>query len=752
MTKTILHTAYILLICSMAAATVIEKATDTATAHATVYSSWWFILLWALLAGAGCAHILRRRLNSMATLLLHLSFVIILCGALVTRLCAGSGTMRMACGEPASIYTDANGNHTHTLPFAICTDSVFTTYHPGTDAASDYCARVSYGDPGHQQTATLSMNNILKAGGYRFYLQSIDANMQGCTLSVKHDPWGIAITYTGYALLFISFFLVLASPGGRFRHLLRTVMRPRAATIFTLLIACGIPTKAAPSLPEATAHRLGQLLVLHNGRICPMQTMAIDFTGSLSRGTSYNGYSAEQVMAGFMFWPSEWSAEPLLHIKRGAMRTRLQLDSRVSVNTFFNKEMGGYILGPYLHNIQQGLQGEPANPFLRQVDYVDRQLQQVMKMQSGRLLCVFPITDGRHLQWMPPTEIPAGTLTTADSLFVARAFSLMAGEARAGNYDAVDTIIGRIALWQQHHAGASLPSPAQIRAENIYNNMPGATGTALMFMAATMLFVLCIAVNGRSEKTDKAPCSIHNKAINALCRAIGRCQTWAITAGLILLLVIIALRWIICSAVPLASGYDTMLFLSSMVMVAAVAFSGRWKMLSALLPAVSGLFMLVAGMGGGGAMGQAMPVLRSPLLSVHVSIIMLSYALLTLSFVISAYALVAGKTCRNSSGRLKELSLASELLIHPALCLLSTGIFVGAVWANISWGTYWSWDPKETWALITLMVYAVSIHSTSVRAMRRPMVFHCYVVAAYASLLITYFGVNMLLGGMHSYA
>ena len=146
-----------------------------------------------------------------------------------------------------------------------------------------------------------------------------------------------------------------------------------------------------------------------------------------------------------------------------------------------------------------------------------------------------------------------------------------------------------------------------------------------------------------------------------------------------------------------------------------------------------------------------MPVLASPLLSLHVTVIMIAYALLFFTMLngITALFVHLSKSCRTDyTGRLRDISL---LLLYPAVALLTIGIFIGAVWANISWGTYWSWDPKEVWALITLLVYLIPLHSAFFTDENRPMRFHLYSIFSFLSVLMTYFGVNFLLGGMHSY-
>jgi ABC-type transport system involved in cytochrome c biogenesis permease subunit len=164
---------------------------------------------------------------------------------------------------------------------------------------------------------------------------------------------------------------------------------------------------------------------------------------------------------------------------------------------------------------------------------------------------------------------------------------------------------------------------------------------------------------------------------------------------------------------------------------------------------IAGFAMLVAGMGESNpAITALMPVLHSPLLCIHVAVIMISYALL-MSIALNG---VTALLLHRRSEVVRRLRTVSNLMLYPALFLLAGGIFVGAIWANQSWGCYWSWDPKETWALITLFVYAIPLHQTSLVIFRRDCFFHGYVTCAFLAVLITYFGVNYLLGGMHSYA
>ena len=217
------------------------------------------------------------------------------------------------------------------------------------------------------------------------------------------------------------------------------------------------------------------------------------------------------------------------------------------------------------------------------------------------------------------------------------------------------------------------------------------------------------------------------------------------------LTVLLALRWIVSGHVPLSNGYETMQFLAWSVLLMTMLMARRFPIVMGFGPLLASFALLVAMIGSGSPqITPLMPVLHSPLLSVHVMVIMFSYALFALMMLVG----VQGVICHRSGNLEKEESLAalSRLMLYPAVFFLTIGIFIGAVWANVSWGRYWSWDPKEVWALITMLVYSAPLHAASLRKFRSPSFFHWYCILAFLSVLVTYFGVNFILGGMHSYA
>lgn len=737
----------------MAAATFVEKFRGTEFVHASVYGSWWFVGLWAVLALLAVAYFVGRRVRRASVVLLHLSFAVILIGALLTHVTSWQGAVRLRVGETVSTYYEnvPGGDVVERkLPFELRLESFDVKYHDGTRAEADYVSRFTITDGGATQRAEVSMNNVWKYRSVRFYQSSYDPDMRGSILALNSDPWGIPVTYAGYALLFLSLVWLLVDPKGAFRRLFKSDMMRRGVLSVMAVCAMSQAAGAANTLPRETADRLGRLNILYNDRVCPLQTFAVDFTKKLCGSARYGDYTPEQVLAGFIFYGDEWSAEPIIRVKNGPLRDALQLPGRCSVNTFFNQVMGGYILGPYLNEYYHG----HNDKFHKQVADIDDRLMMVMELRRGTLLRVFPFTSGGKTTWYSPTENITDTLVDeAHRKYMQNVFSLIYGEVLAGSYGNVDKILDKMLKYQQLNGGSSLPSAAQVKAERLYNAIPFAT---ILFMVNLTLGVVLLIIGLirliRPVKTDKPA-----RPDKALLRAVPVVGGALLGLSLLALTACIALRWIVGGRVPMANGYETMLLMAWFVMVLALVAARRFRIALPFGFLMSGFFLLVSHINQmDPQITHVMPVLSSPLLSVHVSVIMMSFALLSLTFICGLTAiilrLVRGRNAVELDGQLDSLALLSRLLLHPALTLLGVGIFVGAIWANVSWGAYWSWDAKEVWGLITLMVYAVAAHAASVPFLRRSMGYHIFMTLAFLTLVMTYFGVNYFLGGMHSYA
>lgn len=739
--------AYIALIVAMAVATFIGQGeTDSISLQTeAVYGTWWFVVLWAILAVSGIAYFVHRRVRRIGTVLLHFAFVVILAGALVTHLTARRGIVHLRAGEVISNYMQAvsGGQTIAELPFSLKLNRFAVENHSGTSTASDYVSEFTIIDGDSRTEAKVSMNHVFTYRGTRFYQTSYDDDMQGSSLTLNHDPWGIGITYTGYALLLIGMLWMLLDAHGPFRSILRSPQLRKGALVVALMAGLGSTASAATTLPQESARKIAKLNVLYNGRICPLQTFALDFTKKIHGSTGINGLSPEQVLLSWVFWGDEWDNEPVIKVKNAAMRDRYNLPKMASLHQFFDRNRGGYILGDALDEYRHG----NADAFHKAVADIDGKLQLIMQLRRGEPLRMFPVDAGGSCQWYGPADSIPASASEQSREMVGQCFAVLNGLVHEGDYAKFNDMVSRLRDYQAQSGGSTLPSYARVKSELIYNLFPF---TTVLFVFNLVMGFVAFGIGlwhmlKRGGTDDRS----------------GRLQRVALTVAMIASLgtlsFVEALRWIISGTVPMSNGYETMLLVAWLVQVCALVACRRFRIMLAFGFLLSGFFLLVSHLSEmDPVITPLMPVLSSPLLSVHVSVIMASFALLSLTFICGITALVvygAGRYGnRDVDEQLASLQLLSRLLLYPALVALSAGIFIGAVWANVSWGQYWGWDPKETWALITLMVYAVPAHPASLPRLQRPLVYHIYVAVAFAVIVMTYFGVNYFLTGMHSYA
>lgn len=754
MVKKIIFILYILVLVCMAAATIVEKSQGTDYAHAHYYGAWWFILIWAVLAALGAFYIIKRKVKCASTLALHLSFIIILAGALLTHISAKRGMIHLRIGQPTDTYMaqdEEQGMKEEKLPFSLCLQKFEAKMHDGTNAVADYSSKFTVIDGDDKSEGKVSMNNIYSHRSYRLYQSSYDEDGKGSVLAINADPYGIPVTYTGYALLFISLVWMLFDPKGGYRKLLKSPLLKKGALITALILSMGnIQTlHAEPAtgnlqnavLPKETAEKFGELHILYNDRICPVQTFALDFCKKIYGARSYQGLTAEQVLSGWVFYGNTWANEPFIKIKSGEMKTAMNLPDYASLNTFFNREMGGYTIGQYVQEYYNGQQDK----FHQQAADIDGKIQIIMELREGVSLKVLPYTFTKNVKatkdhsfikagtttWFSPVDKLPQAVEHQHALYIRNVFSLLNGDVKAGNTSRVNEFFVKMKKYQEVSSGNSLPTATQYKAERINNAFPFAT---ILFMAnLTLGFIALFYTIYRMTKKREI------KALNIALPILLGVSFLALTFGL-------ALRWIISGNIPMSNGYESMLTVAWFVMLISILMQLRIRIVMVFGFLISGFFLLVSHINQmDPAIGQMMPVLNSPLLSIHVSIIMMSYALLSLTFICGIMGI-----CLRSHG--EELQALSRLFLYPALTTMGFGIFIGAIWANVSWGNYWSWDSKETWALITFMIYAVVVHTQSLPVFRKPLVYHIYITLAFLSIAMTYFGVNYFLTGMHSYA
>lgn len=757
--KKLVFSLYTIAVVCMGAATVIEKYQGSEFVSANIYGTWWFALVWALLAATATVYFLRNRTKSWTGITLHLSFLVILAGAFLTHISAERGIIHLRLGETTdryTVFTDGTNASSESLPFQIRLNKFSIQYHPGTDAVEDYVSQFSITKDGQTVQGQVSMNRIFTCGDMRLYQASYDSDERGVSLATNSDPFGIPVTYTGYALLFLSLILMLFDPRGAYRALLRSEHLRKGALLTVMAVATFFGNTASAAdhtphaLPEKTAEKFGELFILHNNRICPMQTFAIDFTKKLYGARSYKGLTAEQVLTGWIFWGEEWMNEPIIKVKSGDLKQTLQLPDYVSAGFFFDKDMGGYTLGPYVKEYYEG----NKDKFHTQASALDERIQLVMDLRRGTLLKIFPIkSDNGKTAWYAPTADLPSSLDYKERSYIQYVFTLLYDYAEANRQDSICHTLDKMLTLQIKNGAASIPSEKQTTAERTYNSIP----------FATILFVLCLTMGVLSFlytvtrscrqcrlESNHDPRTTKRRRSDIIVRRFSRT---VMAAAFVSLTYCEYLRWTISGTIPMANGYETMLFVAWTVMLLSFLLSFRFPIMLTCGFLMSGFFLLVSHISQmDPQITHVMPVLNSPLLSIHVSIIMMGFALLSLTFINAITALTVKLINRDATRQMAALQSLSLLFLYPAATTLGIGIFVGAIWANVSWGEYWGWDPKEVWALITFMVYAAALHPKTLPALRRPVTFHVFMLLAFLTILMTYFGVNYILGGMHSYA
>lgn len=717
-------------------ATILEKLYGTSFSSRYIYHSYGFVGLWGIAAVAGTAYTLKRKLYRFPiTFSLHLSLALILTGAMVTFLFGRQGNIHLRINSPAQqMFCDEKGDSIP-LPFRIKLNGFRIDYYPGTQAPMDYVSQLTVTDGSLDDNGTVSMNNIYTYRHYRFYQSAYDPDGNGVTLAVSHDLYGIGITYAGYALLTLSFLLFFFVPDSGFRKLLRHPLLRKGTVTATIIVLGCLPAVSAETnrpnvLPPNVADAFGNLYVYYNDRICPLQTLARDFTMKLYGKSVYKGLTAEQVLTGWLFYYDDWKNEPIIRIKSKDVQQRLGITGYARLTDFIGKE--GYKLKETRRS---------NAPALRGAKEADEKFNLISMAATGSLFKIYPYrpTNNGPMTWISMVDQQPQGMAPDQWLFIRKSIGLIAEQIIRNNNKQALFFIGKIKKYQEKEAADILPSPLKFKAEKLYNMLRHTRPVAMVCLSTGIIsFILCCRSMSR------------RKRINPILRTV----LLALLGGIeVYLLAVICLRGYVSGHLPLSNGFETMQFMAVCVILLTFICYRRFEAVIAFGYMLGGLALLVSMLGEANPpITQLMPVLASPLLSIHVVTIMIAYSLLAFAMMNGITALLLSRSHHDCTEQIARLEVISRLLLYPAVCCLALGIFIGAVWANVSWGRYWGWDPKEVWALITMLIYASALHPASLPVFRRPMFFHWFCVIAFASVLITYFGVNFIMGGMHSYA
>ena len=730
----VVATAIILILIT---ATIVESSKGTAFVRQHIYTSAWFVVLWAALAVVAAVYIVLRKNKSnvcTSVLLVHASFLVILLGAFTSWNMAESGTIHLRQNETTSTMKDEEGK-TKELGFEVSLKNFNVVNYPGTDAPMDYVTMLT----ANTQEIKVSMNNIGSFNGYRFIQSGYDSDMQGTTLGVYHDPWGIGITYTGYALLFISLIATMVSKKTRMRHLYRKALSLQGAkawAVTALLAVSSFATSANAQemvkIDGDIADDFGKICVLYNSRITPINTVATSFVTKLCGKPTWDGLSSNQVFAGWIFDVPYWETVKMIEIKEKKAQELLGINGKwASFDDFWDSYNNYKLDAPLKKAYKDG-----DTKLQKQLRDADEKFNIIRMLYGGEMLKMFPYASKQgHMQWFAPGQ-PLGNLKLDEKelVFIKKSMDYLAESIITGDKARAEEIAKKIYSYQHVRGKAVVPTKFRIYTETFYNKTNAQRLPVMLYLTLSLLLAIVSTLslnNGKQKKT----------------RLVSSVLTWVMLIHTTLLL---ALRWYVSGHLPMSNGYETMQFMAWATLIVTLVMQKRFLPVKQFGPLLSSFALLVAMITDGNPqITQLMPVLQSPLLSVHVMVIMFSYALFGLTALIGLQGLIAHH--RKQEEKEQQLAALSQFLLYPAVALIAIGIFIGAIWANVSWGRYWSWDSKETWALITMLIYSVPLHA-DIKWLRKAQHMHIYMLLAFLSVLMTYFGVNYFLSGMHSYA
>lgn len=727
-------------------ATILEKIYGTDFVNEYIYSSVPFVILWGVTAITSLLYIIKSKLHRQPVIfLLHLSLLFILAGAFTTWIYGEQGTMRVRQGEQQTSFTDSKGI-SHQLPFSITLNQFEIIYYKGTLAPMDFISHISVADKDcHRQIqGKVSMNHIFSYQHYRFYQSGYSEDNEGSVFSVSHDPYGIGITYAGYTLLLLSTVFFFFSPQSRFRQLLKSPLLHRSLTVILLLFAFSLNSnflKAnSPSpkvLPREVAGHFGDLYILYNNRICPLQTFARDFTVKLYGSSSYKGLTPEEVLTGWLFYYDSWKNEPIIRIKSNEARKLLEIEGNYARLKDYISTINEYKLEKMMNHIRSGEQVTDK----RGIEEADEKFNIINLVCTGAMMKIFPCRNiaGKTLEWYSQSDQLPQDMDNDKWVFIRKSMSYVNEMIVMKKYNDACLLLEKIKKYQQKECDGLLPADNKFKAEKIYNQFDYSKSVA---MACICIGLICFIYYCHCMASQKRT---SRKAIIILNILLWIVFTYLSAA--------ICLRGYVSNHLPLSNGFETMQFMAWCTLLLTFLLQRKFAMLLPFGFLLCGLTLMVSMLGESNPqITQLMPVLQSPLLSIHVVVIMIAYSLLAFIMLNGVTAVILHQSQKECKEQIERLQIISQIILYPAIFLLAIGIFIGAVWANVSWGRYWGWDPKEVWALITMLVYAMALHPRSLPWFHRTMFFHVFCIAAFITVLITYFGVNFLLGGMHSYA
>ena len=662
------------------------------------------------------------------------------------------------------------------LPFSLYLNDFIMDRYPGTNSPASYASEVTLIDERTQirKNHRIYMNHILDHDGFRFFQSSFDQDELGTFLSVNHDYWGTMITYFSYAFFTLGLVLVFFSKKTRFHQLSRKLKTLQDKRFIFLTFLCLSSVFSQPSIAQESIQPVRPELVyvdadhadLFNtvvvqdfrGRMKPMQTLSNELLRKVTGKSKYDGVSASTTVLSMYADAQTWYGAPLISFGKNegiADVIGIAPDNLAGYKDFFFED-GSYKLSEEIREVT-GKDPIERGTYDKQLLKVDERVNIVGMIFAGSLFKVIPIEGDVNNTWVG--ERSSGHTTDELTSPVAQAFfstyrralfdamhSFDGGDSQTGSeiYKLCNQIILELKQYQTDHGASVIPSDTKISTEIALNNSNIFNRLALYYFMLGMLFLGLLFYSvffpeGRAKKFRTALVVL-------------------VVIGFVLHTTGLGARWYITGRAPWSNGYESMIYIAWTSVLAGLIFTRKSLGAMAATMVLGGSVLLIAMLSYlDPEITPLVPVLKSYWLTIHVSLIAGSYGFLMLGAIIGFINLLMYVVLRPNNKSaiikiIKEMTYISEMTLTGGIVLLSVGTYLGGVWANESWGRYWGWDAKETWALVSILVYAFILHMRLIPGLKSVFAFNFATLFGLSSVIMTYFGVNYYLSGMHSYA
>ncbi|MDA3852671.1 MAG: cytochrome c biogenesis protein CcsA [Bacteroidales bacterium] len=650
------------------------------------------------------------------------------------------------------------GRKEQKLPFAIELKVFILDRYPGSNSPSSFESEVIVHDMAENNTFPyrIFMNNILNYKGYRFFQSSYDQDQRGTILSVNHECWGTVIPYLGYFFMTLGMVLTLFNKQSRLRFLIRRsreIQQKKKSSLALVLVGLMslsslffAPDMAAQSSANNDhLNAANELLVQSkSGRIEPLLTLSSELMRKLHKKEKYKGMSATEVVLGMMTQPERWKREPLLKISNSVLANDLNVGEYVSFQQLFNEH--GYRLKTMVDEVYHKSQQE-RNKYDKEIIALDERVNICFQLFNASFLKLFPLPDKAQNVWVSAHDFPKRNNDSGEgspAVIFHHYLQAYAQGQQSDTWQSADELLVQLKTYQQSYGAHIIPSSLKVKTEIFYNRFPlfnllskgyETLGLLLLILSLLMVFKPGYTFAGATR----------SGLVLSIVAFI------AYTAGIVI-------RWYISGHAPWSNGYETLVFVGWATALGGFLFYRQSFITLAVTNLLAGIILMVAGFSWmNPEITPLVPVLKSFWLIIHVAGITSSYGFLAIGALLGFLNLwlIIFKTKTNAKRvalHISEITIITEITLIIGLLLLTVGSFLGAVWANESWGRYWGWDPKETWALITILVYSVLIHLNRLSVFKSEALFNGLALLSLSSVLMTFFGVNYYLSGMHSYA